>query len=218
MVKSNEPATRSSSRLQKLGVAKPAPVEKKTKPVVEKAKAVVEKVAKSADPKPAAAASGKGKWKVGGQISEIILKDQDDVEVNLNEVGKASGFVVFFYPAANTPGCTNQAICYRDDYEKFVKAGFKVFGCSKGNKGAFYISHSIPDHSFIHHRWRKIPDYIQDQAFVSLPALVRQISRADCCDWGKDIRWKDNPITRSCCQRGQGFRHCPQGSCKGICI
>lgn len=162
MVKSNEPATRSSSRLQKLGVAKPAPVEKKTKPVVEKAKAVVEKGAKSADPKPAAAAaSGKGKWKVGGQISEIILKDQDDVEVNLNEVAKASGFVVFFYPAANTPGCTNQAICYRDDYEKFVKAGFKVFGCSKGNKGP-NSRIMINDLTCTYFRWSEISDYIQD--------------------------------------------------------
>lgn len=145
MVKPSEPTTRSSSRLQKLGVTKPAPVEKKTKPAARETKAAVEKAAKVTTDEPlktaAVSATGKGKWKVGGHITEIILKDQDDVEVNLKKVAESSGFVVFFYPAANTPGCTNQAICYRDDHEKFVKAGYKVFGCSKG-----WCFHSLPIH------------------------------------------------------------------------
>lgn len=129
MGKEVKEATRSSSRLQKLGVTKPAAVEKKTKKEATKKVAPVEKESPKKATSPSSAG---GRWKVGEQISEIELHDQDSLKVNLSDVAKASGFVVFFYPAANTPGCTNQALCYKDDYEKFSKAGFKVFGCSKG--------------------------------------------------------------------------------------
>ncbi len=43
---------------------------------------------------------------------------------------KDSGVVLFFYPRANTPGCTKQACGFRDEYKKFQDAGYKVFGMS----------------------------------------------------------------------------------------
>ena len=147
MVKEVRESTRSSSRLQKLGITKSEPVEKKAKKVstkkiaskekedVEEEKEDVEEekedVEEEKDDVEEKQSTG-GKWKIGGQINEIKLHDQDSQEVNLSEVAKTSGFVVFFYPAANTPGCTNQALCYKDEHEKFSKAGYKVFGCSKG--------------------------------------------------------------------------------------
>jgi hypothetical protein len=38
--------------------------------------------------------------------------------------------VVFFYPKAATPGCTKEVCKFRDEYQRFVEAGAKVFGIS----------------------------------------------------------------------------------------
>ena len=39
--------------------------------------------------------------------------------------------VLYFYPKDNTPGCTTEAMNFRDQYEDFQKAGVQVFGISR---------------------------------------------------------------------------------------
>lgn len=41
--------------------------------------------------------------------------------------------ILYFYPAAMTPGCTTQACDFRDSLGVFGKAGYVVFGVSKDN-------------------------------------------------------------------------------------
>ncbi|GAB2462886.1 MAG: peroxiredoxin [Comamonas sp.] len=41
--------------------------------------------------------------------------------------------VLYFYPKDNTPGCTTEAMQFRDQYADFVKAGAAVFGVSRDN-------------------------------------------------------------------------------------
>jgi len=41
--------------------------------------------------------------------------------------------VLFFYPMDNTPGCTTEAMQFRDHYQDFVDAGAQVFGVSRDN-------------------------------------------------------------------------------------
>ena len=41
--------------------------------------------------------------------------------------------VLYFYPKDNTPGCTTEALQFRDRYKDFVKAGAAVFGVSRDN-------------------------------------------------------------------------------------
>ena len=41
--------------------------------------------------------------------------------------------VVYFYPRDNTPGCTQQAIHFRDHIEEFEKLGVTVVGVSRDN-------------------------------------------------------------------------------------
>ena len=36
--------------------------------------------------------------------------------------------VLYFYPKDNTPGCTTEAMQFRDKYKDFVKAGATVYG------------------------------------------------------------------------------------------
>ena len=44
---------------------------------------------------------------------------------------KGHPFVLFFYPKDNTPGCTDEALQFRELHPEFVKAGVAVFGVSR---------------------------------------------------------------------------------------
>ncbi|MGQ9723958.1 MAG: peroxiredoxin [Tepidimonas sp.] len=41
--------------------------------------------------------------------------------------------VLYFYPKDHTPGCTAEAMQFRDQYQEFVSAGAQVFGVSRDN-------------------------------------------------------------------------------------
>jgi peroxiredoxin Q/BCP len=41
--------------------------------------------------------------------------------------------VLYFYPKDNTPGCTTEAMQFRDHYKEFVRAGAVLFGVSRDN-------------------------------------------------------------------------------------
>ena len=41
--------------------------------------------------------------------------------------------VLYFYPKDNTPGCTTEAMQFRDQYKEFQKAGAVLFGVSRDN-------------------------------------------------------------------------------------
>ncbi len=41
--------------------------------------------------------------------------------------------VLYFYPKDNTPGCTTEAMTFRDHHKDFLKAGSVVFGVSRDN-------------------------------------------------------------------------------------
>ncbi len=69
----------------------------------------------------------------------------------MQELVKDSGVVLFFYPRANTPGCTKQACGFRDEYKKFQDAGYKVFGMSADKPKSqlnWKNKHSLP-YSFL---------------------------------------------------------------------
>ena len=50
---------------------------------------------------------------------------------NTSHIGQA--LVLYLYPKDNTPGCTTEAMQFRDKYKDFVKAGAVVFGVSRDN-------------------------------------------------------------------------------------
>jgi len=41
--------------------------------------------------------------------------------------------VLYFYPKDHTPGCTTEALQFRDKHKEFIKAGATVFGVSRDN-------------------------------------------------------------------------------------
>ena len=49
--------------------------------------------------------------KVGDKVPDFSAKDQDGNTINLSDY-KGKKLIVFFYPKANTPGCTAEACNY----------------------------------------------------------------------------------------------------------
>ena len=63
-------------------------------------------------------------------VKNFTLQNQDGKTVNLTDF-KNSPVVLFFYPRADTPGCTIESCGFRDAFEKFQKAGITVLGISR---------------------------------------------------------------------------------------
>lgn len=63
-------------------------------------------------------------------IPDFTAPDQDGNIVSSAELlGKKT--VVYFYPKASTPGCTAEACSLRDNYDRFLAAGYNVVGISR---------------------------------------------------------------------------------------
>ena len=62
--------------------------------------------------------------------------NQDGVVVDFAEVYRKGPTVVFFYPKADTPGCTKQACSLRDAFADLAKEGVQVLGVSFDDSAA----------------------------------------------------------------------------------
>ena len=69
------------------------------------------------------------KFKVGDKAPNFEGLDQDG---NLHKLGDYMGkkLVVFFFPKANTPGCTAEAKNLSDNYEEFESKNYRIIGIS----------------------------------------------------------------------------------------
>ena len=66
---------------------------------------------------------------VGEQAPEFTLPDQDGDDVTLSGL-RGQTVVLYFYPKADTPGCTTQACSIRDRSGEYEEAGAVVIGVS----------------------------------------------------------------------------------------
>jgi peroxiredoxin Q/BCP len=66
---------------------------------------------------------------VGEPAPDFQLPDQDGGEVRLSDL-KGETVVLYFYPRADTPGCTTQACGIRDHRAEYERAGVTVLGVS----------------------------------------------------------------------------------------
>jgi peroxiredoxin Q/BCP len=65
----------------------------------------------------------------GDSAPEFTLPDADGNTVSLSEF-RGRKVIVYFYPAAMTPGCTTQACDFRDSLGSLAAAGYAVVGIS----------------------------------------------------------------------------------------
>ena len=75
--------------------------------------------------------------KVGDKVPEFSAKDQDGNVISLsNYAGKK--LILFFYPRANTPTCTNEACDLNENMKHLKKAGYEVLGVSEDSQRKQY--------------------------------------------------------------------------------
>ena len=73
------------------------------------------------------------------------LNHMGDPVSHENYAGKK--LIVFFYPRANTPGCTAEACNLRDNYAKLKAQGYELLGVSADNtkkQASFSAKYSFP--------------------------------------------------------------------------
>ena len=70
--------------------------------------------------------------KKGDKAPSFSGKDQDE---NTHTLADYAGkkLVIFFYPKANTPGCTAEACDLRDNFERFKANNYALLGVSADN-------------------------------------------------------------------------------------
>ncbi len=65
----------------------------------------------------------------GDVAPDFTLPDADGKDVTLSSL-RGQRVIIYFYPAAMTPGCTTQACDFRDSLASLAAAGFAVLGIS----------------------------------------------------------------------------------------
>jgi peroxiredoxin Q/BCP len=81
----------------------------------------------------------------GAALPDITVKDDSGTDVRLTDVPRP--FVLYFYPKADTPGCTSEGGQFRDLYAEFQSKGTEIIGVSRDTveaQKAFKDKYSFP--------------------------------------------------------------------------
>jgi len=70
------------------------------------------------------------KLEKGAVAPSFTLDDESGAPVSLSDFAGRK-VIVYFYPAASTPGCTTQACDFRDNINSLRGSGYQVLGVSK---------------------------------------------------------------------------------------
>ena len=73
---------------------------------------------------------------IGAAVPAVTVPDQSDVRIDLARAAAKGWALVYFYPRADTPGCTKQACSLRDSFEQLTIKGVTVFGASTDSPAA----------------------------------------------------------------------------------
>ncbi len=83
----------------------------------------------------------------GAKAPTDAVLDQDGKPFDLAATYKKGLTLVYFYPKADTPGCTTQACSLRDDFSKITAAGIQIIGVSMDKpeaQKAFQEKYKLP--------------------------------------------------------------------------
>ncbi|HLP07228.1 MAG TPA: peroxiredoxin [Opitutaceae bacterium] len=67
---------------------------------------------------------------VGAAVPAVVAPTDAGSTLDLAQAGKAGFLLVYFYPKADTPGCTAQGCSLRDAYADLTAKGVQVVGVS----------------------------------------------------------------------------------------
>lgn len=74
--------------------------------------------------------------KIPAALTGVLVGAGEPHKIKLSELYKEKPLILYFYPKDNTPGCTTEAQCFRDNSAALKKAGYQVVGCSRDNEKA----------------------------------------------------------------------------------
>jgi peroxiredoxin Q/BCP len=80
------------------------------------------------------------------KVADFTLQTDEEKTVSLSGY-TGQPVILFFYPRANTPGCTIEACGFRDAFKKLQTAGAAVLGISRDTPKAqakFRAQHDLP--------------------------------------------------------------------------
>ena len=97
----------------------------------------------------------------GQAAPEFALPDQDGEVVSLAEL-RGQTVVLYFYPRAETPGCTTQACGVRDRSAEYEAAGARVIGVSPDDPEAL---RSFADNQKLDFTLLSDPDHAVAEAY-----------------------------------------------------
>jgi peroxiredoxin Q/BCP len=70
------------------------------------------------------------KIKINSPIPDLTLEGTNNTTFSIsNFAGK--NLIIYFYPKDSTPGCTNESIDFKDNYDIFQKLNTEIFGISR---------------------------------------------------------------------------------------
>ena len=73
---------------------------------------------------------------IGAAAPEITAIDQDGNPVAFADIYKKGTTLVYFYPKADTPGCTKEACSLRDSFPELRARGLQILGVSEDQEAA----------------------------------------------------------------------------------
>ena len=74
---------------------------------------------------------------VGTKAPDFTLEDSEGNKVSLKDF-KGKKVVLYFYSKDNTPGCTRQALAFKDAYDEFKARDVVVIGISKDSAASHF--------------------------------------------------------------------------------
>ena len=82
----------------------------------------------------------------GTKAPDFILPNEEGELISLKDfLGKK--IVLYFYPKDSTPGCTQQALGYKDNYNEFKEKDIVIIGISKDSQAShkrFVLNNELP--------------------------------------------------------------------------
>ena len=84
----------------------------------------------------------------GNKAPAFTLLDQDGNNVKLGDF-KGQKVILYFFPAASTPGCTKEACDFNDNLNPLKAAGYTVVGISKDPISKLKKFHTNQDLNFV---------------------------------------------------------------------
>ena len=84
---------------------------------------------------------------IGQPAPTLTVTTHNGDELNLGDLYAKGPVLIYFYPKADTPGCTKQACNIRDNFSDLQKAGVEVIGVSAdsvADQKAFQEKYELP--------------------------------------------------------------------------